>query len=144
MVFIVTIQSFSDIITNSSSELFVTSSDNNQFTASFIEKILEKIWQDDRIEEDKIWKLYNEGKITWEERNKMLVDKCIDHSSGDGARLDIKTASWKDVVWYIRKCDRYKYDKKHGHFLEIIVDHNRVHSIKWIKENLQVISSCCW
>lgn len=134
MRFIIPLQSFSNIITNSSSELFVTSLQDTDYTAKIVENILEEIYNTDRKKREELYKKYG-----YDYYIKICSEECIDSSSGDGGELEIKTINWEDVVRYIRKCDRYKYDKK-GKFLHIIIDHNRHHSIKWIKNNLPIIT----
>lgn len=134
--FIIPIQSISDIITNSSSEMFVAAVPKDlNFKANEIEKILESIRVNDQKEINQIYATTKNYMQAFEECD----SKGLDISSGDGNICDIEVLTWKEVSHYIRKCNRQKYDKKDGVFLKIEIDHNRKRSIDWIRNNLDVV-----
>ena len=135
VVFIVPIQSYSDIITNSSSELFIASpKEEDKHLASFVADTLEKIFEEDKA---LVQKIYLENHKDWNKVFDIIDGLKLDSCSGTGGDCCVKIVGWDEVVHDIRKCDRNKFNKK-GKFLWIWIDHNRHHSIKWIKENLNV------
>ena len=134
--FIIPIQSISDIITNSSSEMFVAAVPKDlNFRANEIEKILESIRVNDQKEINQIYATTKNYMQAFEEYD----SKGLDIGSGDSGECDIEVLTWKEVSHYIRKCNRQKYDKKDGVFLKIEIDHSRKRSIDWIRNNLDVV-----
>ena len=134
--FIIPIQSISDIITNSSSEMFVAAVPKDlNFRANEIEKILESIRVNDQKEINQIYATTKNYMQAFEECD----SKGLDIGSGDGNICDIEVLTWKEISHYIRKCNRSKYDKKNGVYLKIEIDHSRKRSIDWIRNNLDVV-----
>lgn len=134
--FIIPIQSISDIITNSSSEMFVAAVPKDlNFRANEIEKILESIRVNDQKEINQIYATTKNYMQAFEECD----SKGLDIGSGDGNICDIEVLTWKEISHYIRKCNRSKYDKKNGVYLKIEIDHSRKKSIDWIRNNLDVV-----
>ena len=133
---IIPIQSISDIITNSSSEMFVAAVPKDlNFRANEIEKILESIRVNDQKEINQIYATTKNYMQAFEECD----SKGLDIGSGDGNICDIEVLTWKEISHYIRKCNRSKYDKKNGVYLKIEIDHSRKRSIDWIRNNLDVV-----
>lgn len=139
MKIIVNVQSFSDVITNSSSELFtVKNVDNTYELKKLIEEIGEQNWY----------------KGSWEDWDNMSPEeqRKYDSCSGDGGNITIKT--WKEVYERYKSCipknkqDLYTpemwsvefedslEDLKHQLWIDI--DHSRYATIEWILKNLFV------
>lgn len=141
--FIIPIQSISDIITNSSSELFVAFANPEQeFTSTIVAKKLQEIWDNDDKKREELWNQYcSGGKNNWDKYDEALYKLGLDESSGDAAECEVTTLSYKDIAHDVKRHFRGNVDKKNGLFLQIRIDHNRRHSIDWIRNNLSVVSS---
>lgn len=133
------IQSFSDVITNSSSETFVINTTEDSKTISkIINKIAEKNWYEGS------WEDY--GKLSEEEKSK------YDNSSGMGGEITVK--GWEELYEsnksYIPENKRHLYTPEvwslgYKESLEelkkrviIDIDWSREATINWILENLFV------
>lgn len=129
-VFLIPIQSYSDIITNSSSELFVVASD---IVARDLEKILDKIYKEDF---NTLCKLYNKNR-SWKDIENHFGNDAYDKRTGDGGECRIEVLDKKKAVHYIRKCDRYKY--KNSIVLKVVIDMGRKRSIQYLKNNFPIL-----
>ena len=125
---LIKIQSVSDVITNSSSEVFLCKN-NTEMTS---EQLKEFIYEYNRSNQyDGDWETWQ--KMSQEERNK------YDHGGGMGGLLDICTYNdledgyWlKDHIKSLGDVDKY-----------LIVDTDWCHNatIKWITENLNAVNT---
>lgn len=130
------IQSYSDVITNSSSELFCISSKDD--SCKEIQEILdiegEKNLRHYRLDPVKVYSK------TWEELEESNEDAC----SGDGGYITVKTieefvddTGWESIEEFM---EDYNLDpKKVNEYLIIRIDHNRIATINYIKNNFDVI-----
>lgn len=125
---LIKIQSVSDVITNSSSEVFLCKNNTEMTTA----QLKEFIYEYNRSNQyDGDWETWQ--KMSQEERNK------YDHGGGMGGFLDICTYNdledgyWlKDHIESLGDVDKY-----------LIVDTDWCHNatIKWITENLNAVNT---
>ena len=125
---LIKIQSVSDVITNSSSEVFLCKNNTEMTTA----QLKEFIYEYNRSNQyDGDWETWQ--KMSQEERNK------YDHSGGMGGLLDICTYNdledgyWlKDHIKSLGDVDKY-----------LIVDTDWCHNatIKWVTENLNAVNT---
>ena len=136
VIFVFSLQSVSDIITNSSSEMFVAiAPKDSNYSVFIIEKILEDIHKEDQKKVEDYYKSCN----NWQQTLDYMDATRLDSGSGNGGECDIEILTWKEISYYIRKCNRSKYDKKNGVYLKIEIDHSRKRSIDWIRNNLDVV-----
>lgn len=144
MRFYIAIQSISDLITNSSSEVFIAKTDSPEDAKKLIKTIANQHeWRGD-------WKEYE--KLSEEEKAK------YDVSSGEGGMVDVET--WRETyerhksyipekkqylytpeVWSIEYEESLNELKKR---LVIDIDWSRKATINWILENLFVYGCDTW
>ena len=128
--FLIPIQSFSDIITNSSSELFVSRmKKKSNFRVYEIEEILKKIF-----DEDKEYRDENENNPY-----SPYKDYEIDEISGMGGSCKVRILSHNEGMGWLTEKQQKQY-KDVDQFIVIDVDMKRKRSIDWIKSNLEIIS----
>lgn len=117
MKILISIQSVSDVITNSSSELFLISREDKEVDE--IDELLQRIGEEN-----------------------MNLDK--DRSSGMGGELTVYTPeTWQNYVEESIKEAADEWGVSEDVFRNCIVidiDHARVETIKFIKENFKIIS----
>lgn len=138
----VLIQSLSDVITNSSSEIFVVKQVEN---VPELKKIVEEVGENNRF------------KGSWEDWDKLSPEeqKKYDEGSGMGGELTVK--SWKEVYEAYKDCVPESKQSQYTpeiwslnfeesleelkHQVWIDIDHSRNATINWILENLLVHSA---
>lgn len=165
--FIIKTQSISDVITNSSSELFVVKPKNKGITAD-IEKLIqekaEEFYRRDNFKIEDIYNKYYEDRKKAEDEGKNLstieikepwetiAEQELESSSGMGGDIEVYDIhkEYKDR-WYPLKhltYDEYldlivKEEKTTREDIEsriyIDIDHNRHATIAWIRENFDII-----
>lgn len=125
---LIKIQSVSDVITNSSSEVFLCKN-NTEMTTKQLKEFIYEYNRSNQYDGD--WETWQ--KMSQEERNK------YDHGGGMGGLLDICTYNdledgyWlKDHIKSLGDVDKY-----------LIVDTDWCHNatIKWITENLNAVNT---
>lgn len=138
------VQSISDVITNSSSEIFSIRTD---MPKKELQSLIEKIHS--QFEYNGSWEKWS--KMSNEEKEK------YDTSSGMGGILEIKTFDdyYQESLSYIPENKKHLYtkevhavgSKKSVEELEkeisIDIDHSFIHTIDWILKNLFVVDCDC-
>lgn len=138
------VQSISDVITNSSSEIFSIRTD---MPKKELQSLIEKIHS--QFEYNGSWEKWS--KMSDEEKEK------YDTSSGMGGILEIKTFDdyYQESLSYIPENKKHLYtkevhavgSKKSVEELEkeisIDIDHSFIHTIDWILKNLFVVDCDC-
>lgn len=165
--FIIKTQSISDVITNSSSELFVVKPKNKGITADIEKLIQEKAQEFYRRDHFKIEDIYNkyyedrkkaedEGKdlstIEIKEPWQTIAEQELESSSGMGGDIDVydihkeyeeryyplKHLTYDEYLDLIAKEEKTtKEDLESRVYIDI--DHSRLATIAWIKETFEVI-----
>lgn len=140
MVYRVKIQSTSDLITNSSSEVFVIKA--SDFSFKEVKELIESTAKVCHEAYDKDWR--NNYKKSWDQ----LEKENMDGISGMGGELNIM--SWKERYEYITEWDSNytleKFAKDEGidiehldQYIWINIDWNRRGTIQFIYDNFEVV-----
>lgn len=134
----IAIQSISDLITNSSSEVFIVKSDSPEEVRELIMNVAEQ----------------HEWDGNWEEWDKLSEEEQAKYDSGSGMGMELTVETWKETYErhksYIPENKRYLYTPEVWSIeykeslndlkkrLVIDIDWNRKATVNWIIENLFV------
>lgn len=138
------LQSISDIITNSSSEIFTIKNVEN---VSELKKLIEEIGES------------NWFKGSWEEWDKLSWEEQSKYDTGSGMGGELKIQTWEELYnmykEHVPENKRYLYTpeiwslnfdeplEELKNQIWIDIDHSRIATIKWIFENLFVGAADC-